>query len=88
MFPVCLHFATAKTHNNPRRARAALQVYTHRVFCTRKLWASNTTMLERVFEAQHLSQAHSLVQNDKRSAGNIMVIARRPEDRSNTFNNL
>eukprot|EP00972_Heterocapsa_arctica_P097014 14312515-Heterocapsa_arctica.AAC.1 len=46
------------------------------------------TMLERVFEAQHCSQAHIFAQNDQRSARNLVVIARVPEDRAKTFKNL
>eukprot|EP00972_Heterocapsa_arctica_P020577 3032859-Heterocapsa_arctica.AAC.1 len=46
------------------------------------------TRLEHGFEAQHWSQAQFFVQNDQRSARHLMVIARMPEDSSNTFKNL
>eukprot|EP00972_Heterocapsa_arctica_P006821 997003-Heterocapsa_arctica.AAC.1 len=45
-------------------------------------------MLERAFEAQQLSPGQILCNNYKLSARNLMVIARMPEDRSNTFKNL
>eukprot|EP00972_Heterocapsa_arctica_P071582 10575928-Heterocapsa_arctica.AAC.1 len=45
-------------------------------------------MLENVVEDQNWSQAQMLVQNYKRSARNIMVIARMPEDRSKTVKKL
>eukprot|EP00972_Heterocapsa_arctica_P098700 14564806-Heterocapsa_arctica.AAC.1 len=45
-------------------------------------------MLERDFEAQHMFQAQMLLNNDQRSARNLMVIAIMPEDRSNTFKQL
>eukprot|EP00972_Heterocapsa_arctica_P031082 4574371-Heterocapsa_arctica.AAC.1 len=45
-------------------------------------------MLERVLEVQSLSQAQYCANNYTRSARNLMVIARMPEDLSNTFKNL
>eukprot|EP00972_Heterocapsa_arctica_P107717 15865277-Heterocapsa_arctica.AAC.1 len=44
-------------------------------------------MLECVFEAQLVSSSE-FVQNDQRSARNRMVIARMPEDRSETLTNV
>eukprot|EP00972_Heterocapsa_arctica_P033411 4918213-Heterocapsa_arctica.AAC.1 len=42
-------------------------------------------MPERAFEAQQLVSSSDFVQKYKRSANNIMVIARMPEDRSKTI---
>eukprot|EP00972_Heterocapsa_arctica_P038739 5709629-Heterocapsa_arctica.AAC.1 len=44
-------------------------------------------MLEHVFETRNWSQAY-VVQNYKRSARNLMVMARMPEDRSKTFKTI
>eukprot|EP00972_Heterocapsa_arctica_P044135 6515407-Heterocapsa_arctica.AAC.1 len=41
-----------------------------------------------VFEAQDRLSSSDFVQNDQRSARNLMVITRKPEDRSKAFKNL
>eukprot|EP00972_Heterocapsa_arctica_P083886 12360791-Heterocapsa_arctica.AAC.1 len=46
-----------------------------------------TTGLEHVCEADNLYQAQILVQTYKRSARNLTMIARTPEDRSKVFEN-
>eukprot|EP00972_Heterocapsa_arctica_P044129 6513714-Heterocapsa_arctica.AAC.1 len=44
-------------------------------------------MLERVVGSSKLVSSLDFVQNDERCARNLMVIARMPEDRSETFKN-
>eukprot|EP00972_Heterocapsa_arctica_P077303 11402882-Heterocapsa_arctica.AAC.1 len=57
-----------------------------RVCCTRQKWASTNNKFGAYVGSSKLVPSSDVVQNDQRSARNVMVIARMPEDRSTTFN--